>query len=267
VNIEQSGIIFDIKRYAVHDGPGIRTTVFLKGCPLDCWWCHNPESKAHEPEKIRTRRRSQLSAWKDKTAGRSWTVAEVMAELLQDRIFYDQSGGGVTFSGGEPLMQADFLTALLEASKMHGLHTAVDTSGYASWESFGAILPCVDLFLYDLKILAAADHHKHTGVSNEWILENLGRLLERKTRVELRIPLIPEITDTAANLTAIRDFLGNLSGISQLSLLPYNRLAEDKIRRNGGALAKKNLQIQTPAALARMAGIFREAGYTVTIGG
>ncbi|MBD3226410.1 MAG: radical SAM protein, partial [Caldithrix sp.] len=174
------GIVFDLKKYAIHDGPGIRTTVFLKGCPLDCWWCHNPESRASQPESqgdFRQRRAVDLLYTEEGLIGKELTVAQVLSEVQKDQVFYEESGGGVTFSGGEPLIQAKFLKALLEAHQKAGLHTAVDTSGYAPYETFAGINANVDLYLYDLKLMDDTLHQKYIGVSNRLILQNLKKLI------------------------------------------------------------------------------------------
>ncbi|MEE9555427.1 MAG: glycyl-radical enzyme activating protein [candidate division Zixibacteria bacterium] len=229
------GIIFDIKKFAIHDGPGIRTTIFFKGCPLNCWWCHNPESRNPNPEKMtsNTVSRDYFSRRYSghETLGFRVSVERAISEIIKDRIFYDQSGGGVTFSGGEPLSQVDFLSSLLKACRERNIHTTVDTCGFAPWDDFERIYDLVDLFLFDLKILNNELHTKYTGVSNELVLSNLERLASSGKKVVVRIPLIPEITDTKENLEGIAGFLGKLDGIRFVSLLPYNKLGEDKFRR------------------------------------
>lgn len=265
-----TGTIFDIKKFAIRDGPGIRTTAFFKGCPLDCPWCHNPEGKNPDVENLivnRTSSSGSSSTSTTETIGREITLDELMAEIVKDLIFYDQSGGGVTFSGGEPMMQLEFLAASLCACRDYGIHTAVDTSGCARWEDFERICDLTDLFLYDLKIVDNEEHVEYTGHSNEPILENLVRLAQRGCRVEPRIPLIPGITDTDANLESIADFLHGVKNISEMVLLPYNRLAEDKLRRFNMKLKLPALETQTNEELDRKAGILRSRGYTVRFGG
>ena len=256
-----TGIIFDIKKYAIHDGPGIRTTVFLKGCPLDCPWCHNPESKNPHPEKV-----SVQPPQKEKTIGRAWTVEEVIREVMQDLIFYEESGGGVTFSGGEPLMQIEFLTELLAASKTNGLHTAVDSSGCVAWEKLARILPWTDLFLYDLKIIDDDEHQKYTTASNVLILENLEKLTKSGIPLRIRIPLIPGITDTAQNIADLLQYLSGLKNITGIGLLPYNQLGEDKLQRYGITNRLGKLRPQSPAELKAIAARFQDRGYSVKIG-
>ncbi|MCF2140587.1 MAG: glycyl-radical enzyme activating protein [Candidatus Lokiarchaeota archaeon] len=220
-----SGIIFDIKKFAIHDGPGIRTTVFFKGCPLKCWWCHNPESQNPTPQKY-------ISGFKvNETIGRIISVKEVFKEVEKDIIYYDESGGGVTFSGGEPFMQPKFLAALLSQAKLLEINTVVDTSGYVAWKLIKSMLSYIDFFLYDLKLFDSKLHYKYIGIDNSIILGNLKKLLQLmdyRQNINIRIPIIPTITDTSENLTQIRDFLiqNNFSG--KINLLPYNPLGERK---------------------------------------
>ncbi len=228
----QQGIIFNIQRFAIHDGPGIRTTVFFKGCPLRCWWCHNPESHKSLAEKIEgcNLRRGfdqSFSMGKDEI-GKEISVDELMTEIVKDRIFYEESSGGVTFSGGEPLMQAEFLTELLKECKSVGIHSAVDTSGYASIENLNQAAPNTDLFLYDLKLMNDDDHQKYTGVSNQLILKNLNELDQIGKKIIIRIPIVPGITDTNENLFAIRGFISYLNNLIEVNLLPYHRAGEGK---------------------------------------
>ena len=218
------GIIFDIKKFAIHDGPGIRTTIFLKGCPLDCWWCHNPESKNPKIEYLDDKHGHTQEV------GERKNVAEIVETVLKDEIFYQQSGGGVTLSGGEPFMQEEFSLALLKEFKSLGLHTAIDTCGYVSDKIMEQVLPFVDLFLYDVKSVDDKFYQKYTGVSIDPILENLDLLLKYEADLEIRIPLIPGITDTQKNLTDIRDYLIE-KNIFEATLLPYNYFVEDKLKR------------------------------------
>jgi pyruvate formate lyase activating enzyme len=266
-----NGIIFDIKKFAIHDGPGIRTTVFFKGCSLDCWWCHNPEGRKLETETVSVKPGGDASdsriPARTEVIGRDVSVASVMEEILKDVIFYDQSGGGVTFSGGEPMMQPEFLIELLQLCKENSLNTAVDTSGYASWDDFEKIYNLIDLFLYDLKLMDDESHIKYTGVSNELILENLARLSSMGSKIEPRIPLIPGITDTEENLEAIAEFLTPRKNIRQVVLLPYNRLGEDKSRKFDLTYKAGQLSVQSGDELENKVEIFRSHGYGVRIGG
>lgn len=225
--------IFDVKRFAVHDGPGIRTTVFLKGCPLDCWWCHNPESRKAEPEEvIYSRMLGDRVVQSKKRYGKSVTVKELMKEILKDKLFFEESGGGVTFSGGEPLSQVEALQALLEECKKHGLHTTIDTCGYAQWSSFQKIVSYTDLFLYDLKLIHPGRHEKFAGVSNKLIIENLQLLIMEKAMVELRIPVVPGVNNAEEEVQKFIDFLQDtLINVPKINLLPYHNIAENKYQK------------------------------------
>ena len=263
-----TGTIFDLKKFTIHDGPGIRTTVFFKGCPLSCWWCQNPEGLKLEPEIMTVKSGGRGAGDSKKTSiGRVVAAGEIMEEIKKDIVFYDQSGGGVTFSGGEPLMQADFLSELLQRCRQAGIHTAVDTSGYAEWETIEAILRRVDLFLYDLKLIDDADHRKYTGVSNTLILENLSRLSAAKAKIIIRVPLIPDITDTPRNLEDIAGTLKSINGSFAIDLLPYNKIAEDKFRRFDLAPRLKAVPGRSDEEIKQLAGLFEACGYGVTIGG
>lgn len=265
------GVIFDIKKYSIHDGPGIRTTVFLKGCPLQCWWCQNPEGQNPEPEMIeKTDRKKLYNSSHSNTKeviGREVSVEEIIREIKKDIVFYDQSGGGVTFSGGEPLMQSDFLYSLLEGCKKQGVHTAVDTSGYASKEVFDKICEMVDIFLYDLKIIDEERHLKYTGLSAEPILDNLRRLSQESDGVLIRIPIVTGITDTEINISQIVEFLSSLRNIRELGLLPYNHLGDQKYKRLG--MINRMVDIPSPATdrINKIKNMFEKKGYEVRIGG
>jgi pyruvate formate lyase activating enzyme len=235
VKTNATGVIFDIKRFAIHDGPGIRTTIFFKGCPLRCWWCHNPESHKILPEKfdgsnIRSNINHSLSLNEDEV-GREIIISELFKEIEKDAIFYEESGGGVTFSGGEPTMQPDFLKAALEKCKENEIHTTVDTSGYAPTRIFEQITSHTDLFLFDLKIMNDELHQKYTCVSNELIHKNLKWLDENNQNICIRIPVVPGITDTKKNITELISFLVKLENISEINLLPYHRAGEGKYSR------------------------------------
>lgn len=201
------GTIFDIKKFALHDGPGIRTTIFLKGCPMRCPWCHNPESQNPEPEAMTaTNLPGGNRPVVQEIVGRQVTVREVMWEIRKDLLFYDESGGGVTFSGGEPLMQPKFLTALLTASKRSGIRTALDTTGYAPWIELENILPLVDLFLYDLKFIDDSLHQKYTGVSNRLVFEIYFQAIDGRPTTKgglFRVNLLP---------TTVHVYFGSVMG-------------------------------------------------------
>jgi len=259
------GTIFDIKRYAIHDGPGIRTTVFFKGCPLNCQWCHNPESRSHDPEEFEIIRTGGES--RKETIGRIVSVDEVMDEIERDRVFYEESGGGATFSGGEPLEQIEFLRAVLHACKDRGISAAVDTSGHCPPEYFEKIDGLVDYYLYDLKLMDDARHREFVGVSNDLILANLRWLAENDATIHIRIPLIPGITDTDENLGAILSHLDTYEAIHEISLLPYNLLGEDKCARFTLPQPLGHLGVQGDSEIEAIRKKFTDRGYDVHIGG
>ncbi len=228
--MSKTGIIFDIKKYAIHDGPGIRTTIFFKGCSMGCQWCHNPESKNFGVEDFAVKDRVK-NVTKNETVGYEISVDDIMEKIEKDRVFYDESDGGVTFSGGEPLVQTNFLLDVLKKCKKSNIHTTVDTCGEASWKNFEKIIKYVDLFLYDLKIIDNVLHNKYTSVSNKRIHENLKNLLKNGKDVELRIPLIPDVTDIDVNLDDMIKFILSLKTKLTVTLLPYNPLNRDKLDR------------------------------------
>jgi pyruvate formate lyase activating enzyme len=222
--VTTSGIIFDIKEFAVHDGPGIRTTVFLKGCPLDCSWCHNPEGKSSQPQVMR-------GAGGERVAG-TWYSAEALARRLNRQAdILKLNQGGVTFSGGEPLAQADFVIEVLE--QLHGLHVLLDTSGYADEHDFRRLMQFCDLVYFDLKLIDDALHRRYTGRSNLPILHNLSLLGEMGKPFVVRVPLVPGVTDTQDNLFAIAHLVCRLPGLLRVDLLAYNRAAGAKYQAAG----------------------------------
>lgn len=261
--------IFDIKRFAVHDGPGIRTTVFLKGCPMRCWWCHNPESQEREPVSVDIMRKvNGTSVPGKKLYGERVRVEKLMDTLLKDMHFYEESGGGVTFSGGEPLMQAEGLLQLLQACKIHGIHTTVDTCGYASREQFEKILPVTDLLLYDLKHMDPVLHQKHTGVDNGPVLSNAKHLLEMGARVIFRIPVIPGINTTDSEVSAMVRFLSEgADKMSELHLLPYHRIAGNKYRKLHMEQHLVDVDEPDEQLLHQLKEKFQKTGLEVIIGG
>lgn len=228
------GVIFDIKKFAVHDGPGIRTTIFFKGCPMDCWWCHNPESHSTEPETITreifTGSSSKACYERKELIGKEITLEEAMVEIMKDQVFYEISSGGVTFSGGEPLLQSEFLLAILKKSKENNLHTTLDTSGCASSDTIKEISEFVDLFLYDLKLVDEEKHKKYTGKSNKTIKQNLEMLTKAGQQVIIRIPIIPTINDSIDDIKLIGEFLSKLK-IDRVELLPFHKIGEDKYKK------------------------------------
>ena len=260
--------IFDIKRFAVHDGPGIRTTVFFKGCPLYCWWCHNPEGISPGIEKFMEEKEFDgVILEKELTLGRWVSVDELMTEILKDRIYMEESGGGVTLSGGEPLMQPEAVFSLLERCRELQIHTALDTSGQAPVPVLRQATGMADLILYDLKTLDDNVHRKYTGVSNKLILENLEIALAGKARVVLRMPLISGFNDAAEDERRLLAYLGGLKNLDQVDILPYHPFGSHKYKR----FNKKNRQNGFGAPTKEKIHSFQkgltDAGFAVQNGG
>ena len=298
------GRIFNIMRFSTHDGPGIRTTVFLKGCPLSCWWCHNPENWTHVPSEVYIKDRcTGCGACVEACPGQAlapgpdgiradpercrhcgacvaacpaearertgWTVGleELLATVERDIPFYDQSGGGVTFSGGEPLAQPEFLLAALEQCGRRDMHRTVDTSGYAEAEVLLRAARTTDLFLYDLKAMDPEAHRRCTGVYNERILENLRLLSESGAAVRIRVPLVPGVNDDAANLAALGEFVSGLPCRHPVDLLPYHATARAKYARLGLPYAAPDTAVPSPESLAAARDRLVKYDLLVSIGG
>lgn len=244
--------IFDIQRNSFVDGPGIRTTVFFKGCNLKCMWCHNPESQSpniqmmlYKDKCIGCGKCSEIChnnlescdfcgkcelfcpADARKICGKKYAVSEVFDEIKKDKLFYENSGGGVTFSGGECMLQIDFLVEILRKCKQEGIHTAIDTAGFVPWESFERVLPYTDLFLYDMKVFDDEKHKKFVGVSNQLILENLCKLFQKGADIWIRIPIIPGVNDNVCEMERIKDFIKQYHP-KKIELLPYHKMGEHK---------------------------------------
>jgi pyruvate formate lyase activating enzyme len=247
-----TGVIFDIKRFAVHDGPGIRTTVFLKGCDLRCPWCHNPESQGYGVETL-DGRDGPLHV------GRQVTVDEVVAEIERDAMFFDESGGGVTFSGGEPLGQPEFLCAALDRCGELGIHRAVDTSGYAPRDVLLRVAERTDLFLYDLKFIDAEVHMAMTGVEVTPIHDNLRALCQTGVAIQLRIPVVPGMTNIPQNMEAVGELIASLPRTLDWKLLPYHRAAMDKYPRFGMAAPLPHTREPNADEMQQMAECIRSA--------
>jgi pyruvate formate lyase activating enzyme len=296
------GRVFNIQRFCLHDGPGIRTTVFLKGCPLRCHWCHNPESQDPRPQIVffpdrcvtcgactpvcpagapvmapaddpNPQRCIRCGACVEvcpadarQTIGQTMTVEQVLREVLRDQIFYDDSAGGVTISGGEPLAQGTFLLELLRRCKQAGLHTAVDTCGYGAQTLLLDVAELTDLFLYDIKLLDDGRHEWCTGVSNSPILRNLRALAAVHHCIWLRVPLIPGINDDPAHLAEIARLAASLPAIRQVNLLPYHQTAAAKRQRLGTAPVA-DIPPLDPRTLTAAARPFLEHGLATFTGG
>lgn len=267
--MKETGYIFDIKKYSINDGPGIRTTVFFKGCPLNCLWCHNPESRNPKPEKIVPSDRWGYYSYSCSSdiIGREVTAGEVFTEILKDVPFYDQSNGGATFSGGEPLMQPEFLIKLLKMCRDSNIHTAVDTSGYSSFALFEAIYDYTDLFLFDIKIADDELHKKYTGVSNKLIIENLKKLTSMGNRTLIRIPVIPSINDNEENIKKIVDIISSLKQIQGINLLPYHNSAEGKYRKLDKEYKLSGVHSLSNEMMEKALFAFTSAGLPASIGG
>ena len=259
-----TGTIFRIKKYALHDGPGIRTTIFFKGCPLNCWWCHNPEGLRACPESMDPLPGKKVQK---KTIGKAVTLEEVLLEIEKDTIFYDESGGGVTFSGGEPLMQPAFLDALVDACHAWDIHTTLDTTGYAPPDVFYPVASKCDLVLYDLKIMDDERHLKFTGVSNELILKNLQSIAGNGQQIKIRFPLIPGATDDIGNVQQVARFVESLGTVIQVDVLPYHRTAEGKYQRLGMSNRMQHVAPLTDEQVHTIKHELETYGLQVNIGG
>lgn len=265
-----TGIIFNVKRYAIHDGPGIRVTFFLKGCPMSCAWCHNPEGISSEPEEIIQINRIGKSEFSQKEkVGRPYSADEVLAIVEKDRIFLEKSGGGVTFSGGEPLMQAEFLMEVLATCRERGFHTAIDTSGQFASEKLDQVLPFTDLFLFDLKHTDPDKHRDFTGVSNELILKNLERIIAGSSELIVRIPVIPDFNDDPVQITMMRELIRRYpkNRIKAISLLPYHTTGMAKYRKLNMPFRLGGIHQPSAAQMKEMKEFFSQTGIRVKVGG
>jgi pyruvate formate lyase activating enzyme len=301
VGNEVSAFVFNIMRFATHDGPGIRTTVFLKGCPLSCWWCHNPESQSFQPDRLYFEERCRhclecaaacphhaisevdgvvftsdactrcgtctevCMAEARQIAGKRYSLDELLAEVEKDVVFFDDSGGGVTLSGGEPMSQPVFVAAFLDACRERGIHSVVETCGFAQPATFRNVASRADMVMFDLKLVDAEKHKLHTGVSNELILANLEELVPLRP-VTVRIPVIPGINDSEEDIRQFAEYLDRLRP-AMVELLPYHRIGTDKYRRLG--MEYKLTDTPQPAApdLEQFRDVLVHKGLSVAIGG
>ena len=230
-----SGMIFNIQKFCLNDGPGIRTTVFFKGCSLRCEWCHNPESHSCHTEVM-------YENGKEEICGVYMTVPEIIDEVLKDKVFYENSGGGLTLSGGEPLMQVAFAYELLRQAKRNGIHTCVETCGFAKTEEVLKIAEVTDVFLYDWKLTDEKSHEKYTGVSNRLIKHNLKAIDAVGKKIVLRCPIIPGVNDTEDHFCGIANIANTLENILAIEIVPYHSLGNDKYKKLGKAEAIINFE-------------------------
>jgi len=299
------GVIFDIKRYAIHDGPGIRTTVFLKGCPLNCLWCHNPEGKSIKQEFMWWKERcigcrecqdvcpqdaisfleDSIVVYENKCelcgacaeacyakalelVAKDMTLKQVMQEIEKDTVFYEESGGGVTFSGGEPLMQPGFVHNLLKACKEKGIHTALDTCGYVKTEVLLKISEYVELFLYDLKVIDDSKHVKFTGVSNNLILENMKNISGIGKNIIVRFPLIQGVNEDEKDILELGEFVSSLKNLNEIDILPYHKAGVKKGERIKNQNVPKFItHIPSAKKINEVAETLKSFGLKVKIGG
>ncbi|MCH3963906.1 MAG: glycyl-radical enzyme activating protein [Clostridium sp.] len=254
--------IFNIQKFSVHDGPGVRTTVFFKGCPIKCMWCHNPESQRYEPELMKNK------DGKEEMIGRQYAIKELVKIVQADQIFYDQSGGGVTLSGGEVMTQdMDYVEKLARELQRVGISVAIDTCGVVPPDNYKRILPYTDLFLYDLKLIDPQMHKKYTGVSNDLILENLKLISSHEGKINLRLILINDVNADDESICGISSWLEeqNIS-IESINLLPYHDFGRDKYH-NLNRECTQNFKKPGDERINEIKQYFEKAGYAVKIGG
>lgn len=296
-------MLFNIQRYSLHDGPGIRTTIFLKGCPLKCWWCHNPEGISFKQELIVHHKKcigcggcaevcaynaispgrlinfvdrkrcvlclkcaEECPAAAIEPAGTKMTAEQVFHEVVKDKVFFDQSGGGVTISGGEPLFQPEFLYILLQKLKKAGINSAVDTAGYARWSDLALVSPLTDLFLYDLKLMNSRLSRKYTGRSNKLVLRNLKKLAQIHGNIQIRIPLLPGINDDRENIDSIGRYIRDL-GLRRVSIHPYHYTGFAKYEKIGCSYKLPQMEAPMPEAIVRVKDCLEQYGLNIILSG
>ena len=255
-----TGRIFDIQRYSIHDGPGIRTIVFLKGCMLRCQWCCNPESQEFRVE-------TMMVHGKEKIIGRDVTVEEVMVEIKKDLPYYRRSGGGLTLSGGEALCQPEFAIALLKACQEFGINTAIETSGFASFDVIKQYLPYLNVFLLDIKHVNSKKHEEFTGKPNALILDNARKIANTGTNLIIRVPVIQSFNHTKEEIKEIASFASTLPGVKELHLLPYHRLGQDKYEGLGRTYSLSHIEPFSDEYMTQLLEVAQLSGLQCQIGG
>ncbi len=302
-DIKTQGFIFEIERFAINDGPGIRTLVFLMGCPLHCFWCANPESQTFGQKLMVWKNRcigckacikkcpASALSWNNGVVvdrsrcdfcgectevcnsnaltlvGKRMSADDVFEQVDKDADFYEKSGGGVTFSGGEPFAQPEFLLELGKKAKERGYHVCVETTGYVRWDVMREIIPYIDLFLYDFKHMDSGTHQNYTGVGNELILENYKRLLEYGKKTVVRFPVIPGINDTDENISQLIGFLQKHNPCCQVDILPYHALGVSKYERLGMDYRLKEIEPPSKERIEELRLRFEKSGFRVVVGG
>lgn len=254
------GRIFDIQRFSIHDGPGIRTIVFLKGCRLRCRWCSNPESQEYEIQTMTVQGKSKIT-------GRDVTVEEVMEEIKKDLPYYHRSGGGVTLSGGEALLQPEFAVSLLRDCQEFGINTAMETAGFTSFEVIKEYIPYIDYFLMDIKHMNSRKHEEFIGKPNELILENARKIAEAGANLIIRVPVVPAFNHTKDEIRAIATFAKSLPEVKELHLLPYHRLGQDKYLGLGREYSLENIEPMDNLCMNELLKVALESGLHCQIGG
>ena len=254
------GRIFDIQKFSTHDGPGIRTVVFLKGCILRCRWCCNPESQSHLVQRMNTARG-------EKVVGRDVTVGEVMAQVVKDLPYYRRTGGGLTLSGGEAFAQPEFAKALLVAAKEHGMTTAVETTACLPFDMIEPSLPYLDTVLMDIKHVNSLKHEEYTGMRNELILANAKRIADSGARLIIRVPTIPGFNDSEEEIRAIARFAKGLRGVNEIHLLPYHRLGYDKYTGLGRDYTMGDVPPPTKEKMEALRKVAESEGLKAILGG
>ena len=255
-----TGRIFDIQRFSTHDGPGVRTIVFLKGCPLRCRWCCNPESQSYEIQQMK--QKSSV-----KTVGKDVSVGEVLEEILRDRPYYRRSGGGLTLSGGESLLQPDFAVALLTACHENGINTAMETTGFADPAVIERFIPHLDLFLMDIKHTNSRKHEEFTTKPNEKILANAHLIAEKAKKLIIRVPVIPGFNDTEQEIGDIAAFAASLPNVKEIHLLPYHRMGKDKYDGLNRPYLMGDIPPPSAEHMQRLLQVCEQHGLTTHLGG